>query len=83
VKTITLFLEDDKITPNEFRAWVDHVTRKLCGRYPNPDGPWETKAARNGTLIDRLQDAGGWSSPAMPLRYVESARVANQGVQLD
>jgi len=44
---------------------------------------WATKAARNGTPIDRLQDAGGWASPAMPLRYVETAKIANQGVKLD
>ncbi len=44
---------------------------------------WATKAARNNTPIDRLQDAGGWNSPAMPLRYVESAKVANDGVRLE
>ena len=43
---------------------------------------WATRAARNGTPLDRLQDAGGWSSPAMPLRYVEAARIANEGVLL-
>jgi integrase len=43
---------------------------------------WATQAARNGTPIDRLQDAGGWASPAMPLRYVESAKVANEGLRL-
>lgn len=43
---------------------------------------WATDAARNGTPIDRLQDAGGWSSPFMPLRYVEGAKVANAGVRL-
>jgi integrase len=43
---------------------------------------WATQAARNHTPIDRLQDAGGWSSPAMPLRYVESAKIANDGVKL-
>ena len=42
---------------------------------------WATRAARSGTPLDRLQDAGGWASPAMPLRYVESAR-RNQGVLL-
>jgi hypothetical protein len=30
-----------------------------------------TQAARNGTAINRFQDAGGWNSPAMPLPYVE------------
>lgn len=43
---------------------------------------WATRAARNGTPLDRLQDAGGWSSPAMPLRYVEAAKIANEGVNL-
>jgi len=44
---------------------------------------WATRAARNGTPIDRLQDAGGWSSPAMPLRYVEAAAIANEGVNVE
>jgi len=44
---------------------------------------WATQAARSGTPVDRLQDAGGWSSPAMPLRYVERASVANEGVRLE
>lgn len=43
---------------------------------------WATRAARNGTPLDRLQEAGGWASPAMPLRYVEAARIANEGVNL-
>jgi integrase len=44
---------------------------------------WATAAARSGTPIDRLQDAGGWASLAMPLRYVETAKIANEGVKLD
>ena len=43
---------------------------------------WATQAARNGTPLDRLQDAGGWSSLAMPARYIEAAAIANQGVLL-
>ncbi len=43
---------------------------------------WATQAARSGTQVDRLQDAGGWASPAMPLRYVEAAAIANEGVKL-
>jgi integrase len=43
---------------------------------------WATQAVHNNTPIDRLQDAGGWNSPAMPLRYVESAKIANEGVKL-
>ncbi|MCP4526040.1 MAG: site-specific integrase [Aestuariibacter sp.] len=44
---------------------------------------WATLAVRNGTPLDRLQDAGGWASLAMPMRYVEAAKVANQGVVLE
>ena len=44
---------------------------------------WATMAARNGTPIDRLRDAGGWSSLAMPLRYIETAKIANEGVRLE
>lgn len=44
---------------------------------------WATAATRAGTPLKALQDAGGWSSPAMPLRYAESAEVANDGVTLD
>jgi integrase len=44
---------------------------------------WATRAIKAGTDIKSLQDAGGWSSPAMPLRYAESSKVANEGVKLD
>lgn len=44
---------------------------------------WATRAARNGSALDRLQDAGGWSSYAMPLRYVEAAAIANEGVNVE
>lgn len=43
---------------------------------------WATQAARNGTHIERLKDAGGWSSLAMPGRYIEAAKIANEGVKL-
>jgi integrase len=44
---------------------------------------WATVLSRKGTQIRALQDAGGWSSPAMPLRYAESARIANDGAEVD
>lgn len=43
---------------------------------------WATQAARNGTHIERLKDAGGWSSLAMPSRYIQAASIANEGVSL-
>jgi integrase len=43
---------------------------------------WATRAARNGTPLKNLQEAGGWNSPAMPLHYIEAEQVANEGVIL-
>lgn len=43
---------------------------------------WATQAARNGTHMERLKDAGGWNSLAMPSRYIEAAAIANEGVNL-
>lgn len=40
---------------------------------------WATFESRNGTAVDRLMDAGGWNSPAMPMRYIEAAQIANEG----
>ncbi|GCE18967.1 tyrosine-type recombinase/integrase [Dictyobacter kobayashii] len=44
---------------------------------------WATRAVRAGTNIKTLQDAGGWSSIAMPARYAASQTIANEGVKLD
>lgn len=43
---------------------------------------WATRAATAGTDAFALRDAGGWSSLAMPSRYVESATIANERVKL-
>ncbi len=43
---------------------------------------WATSAIKGGTDIKSLETAGGWSSPAMPLRYAEASKVANKGVKL-
>jgi integrase len=43
---------------------------------------WATAATRKGTDIKSLQQAGGWNSPYMPLRYAEESAIANEGVKL-
>ena len=43
---------------------------------------WATNAAGAGTGVFSLRDAGGWSSVAMPARYVAAADIANEGVIL-
>ncbi|HMQ33642.1 MAG TPA: tyrosine-type recombinase/integrase, partial [Chloroflexaceae bacterium] len=44
---------------------------------------WATRAARGKSDPFALRDAGGWSSLAMPSRYVESSSMANERIQLD
>jgi len=44
---------------------------------------WATSAARHGTDPFRLQQAGGWSSLAMPRRYVDDNEISNDGVILE
>ncbi len=44
---------------------------------------WATLASRAHTPLERLMDAGGWASYAMPLRYIQSNEIANEGVRLD
>lgn len=43
---------------------------------------WATRAAQMGTDAFALRDAGGWTSLAMPSRYVESAEIANDRVKI-
>jgi site-specific recombinase XerC len=43
---------------------------------------WATTAIQSGTDIKSLQDAGGWASPHMPLRYAAAAEIANEKVRL-
>jgi integrase len=44
---------------------------------------WATFADQAGTGTRQLQEAGGWASPAMPLRYAAAGQVANKGVRLE
>lgn len=80
--------QDDRIFPG-VRAINERV--RLLGLARNIDrlSPhdlrhyWATAASRNNTPIRNLQDAGGWSSPAMPLRYAQAQEIANEGVILE
>lgn len=55
---------------------LDSLSPHDCRHY------WATDAMRKGTDIKSLQTAGGWTSPAMPLRYAEASEIANEGVKL-
>lgn len=44
---------------------------------------WATSAARHGTDPFSLQEAGGWSSLAMPRRYVTENEISNEGIKLE
>jgi integrase len=54
-----------------------HLSPHDCRHY------WATAAAHGGTDPFSLQEAGGWSSLAMPRRYIDQAMIANSGVRLN
>lgn len=41
---------------------------------------WATQAAADDVPLERLKQAGGWSSVHMPIRYISDAEIANQGM---
>jgi integrase len=53
---------------------LDGLSAHDCRHY------WATKHAERGVDPFRLQEAGGWNSLAMPRRYVEAAKIANEGM---
>lgn len=55
---------------------IDNLSAHDCRHY------WATRATEAGTHPRRLQQAGGWNSPAMVMRYVNEAEIANEGVIL-
>jgi len=44
---------------------------------------WATTAAKHGTDPFSLQEAGGWSSLAMPRRYIDDNEISNEDVKLE
>ncbi len=53
---------------------IDILSPHDCRHY------WATKAAAEGTPLERLKQAGGWSSVHMPIRYISDSAVANEGM---
>ncbi len=43
---------------------------------------WTRDALANGTSLDHVQAGGGWSSPAMVLKYAKVEGIANAGVKI-
>jgi integrase len=54
-------------------AGIEGLSPHDCRHY---DATYE---AQDGTPINRIMDKFGWNSPAMALRYIESAHIANEG----
>lgn len=52
---------------------IDNLSPHDCRHY------WATYWAKRVDIL-RLQEAGGWASLTMPRRYVERAKIANQGM---
>lgn len=58
------------------RLGIPNLSAHDCRHY------WATRATAQGTHPKALQQAGGWNSPAMVMRYVNEAEIANEGVKL-
>lgn len=58
------------------RIGIEGLSAHDCRHY------WASRAATQGTDAFALRDAGGWASLAMPSRYVEAAKIANERVRL-
>jgi len=58
------------------RVGIENLSPHDCRHY------WATRATKLGTHIKNLQQAGGWNSPYMPIRYAEDNAIANEGVIL-
>jgi integrase len=56
---------------------IENLSPHDCRHY------WATSAARRKTPIDRLKQAGGWNSVAMPMHYIAEAEIANEGLDPD
>jgi len=53
---------------------IDGLSAHDCRHY------WATHHARKGTPMHQLMQAGGWKTPAMPLRYIDASKIANEGM---
>lgn len=58
------------------RLGIANMSAHDCRHY------WATRATQAGTHPKALQQAGGWNSPAMVMRYVNETEIANEGVNL-
>lgn len=58
------------------RLGIANLSAHDCRHY------WATRATTMGTHPKALQQAGGWNSPAMVMRYVNESEIANDGVKL-
>lgn len=55
---------------------IEKLSAHDCRHY------WATRATQLGTHPRALQQAGGWNSPVMVMRYVDESEIANEGVMI-
>jgi len=75
----------ERMSTRSLNSRVGDLGRQLGIEHLSPhDGRhhWSTDAARNGTSLQSLMEAGGWRSYEMPKRYIERSSIANDGVIL-
>jgi integrase len=79
-------LTDQSMSVRAIGGRVKIMGRDILGLYElSPHDlrhTWATRAAKNSDPFT-LRDAGGWTNMQTPGRYVERAKVVNEGIQLD
>lgn len=79
-------LTDDVMSTRAIGARVKALGRDILGIWElSPHDlrhTWATHAAKHSNPF-ALRDAGGWSNMQTPSRYVERAKVANEGIKLE
>ena len=55
---------------------IDRFSAHDCRHY------WVTAADRGGSSLLAITEAGGWSTPTMPARYVNKGKISNAGIKL-
>lgn len=76
-------LTDDRMTERAITAHVQRFGKTIGIKNLSAHDlrhTWVTWQVRSGTRLEVLQEAGGWSSLAMPVQYIEAAKIANDGV---
>ncbi len=65
-----------RVTALGLSLGIENFSAHDCRHY------WVTAADRGGSSLLAITEAGGWSTPTMPARYVNKGKINNAGIKL-